>query len=214
MRTRPKPWADREIAENLSIIQEPAEMKGRWAELFGNSNPIYLEIGCGKGGFIVKMAQKHPDINFIGLEKQTGVIVMGLRSAKELNYPQNLKFMRYEADFLNEVFEESELSRIYINFCDPWRTKAKWRKRRLTHRGFLDIYKSLIPNCEIFFKTDNHELFIFSLTEFEESGFALSNVSYDLKNDNYDDNIVTEYEQRFMDLGQPIYRTEARFTRP
>ncbi|MBQ4346857.1 MAG: methyltransferase domain-containing protein, partial [Firmicutes bacterium] len=129
MRMRKKPWAEGELAENPLSISSPEEKRGRWREFFGNENPVYIELGCGKGGFISKTAKRYPDVNFIGLEKQTSVIAVALRLSKEAS---NIYFLRADAADLEQIFAPGELSRIYLNFSDPWPRK-KWAKRRLTH---------------------------------------------------------------------------------
>jgi len=214
MRQRAKPWADHELDTNPLFIESPYSCAGRWHEIFGNDSPIHLELGCGKGRFAAENALAHPHINFIAMEKQEQIICMALRHASTAGLPPNLRFLCQDAEELTDFFsitqENAELSRIYINFCDPWRARGKWRKRRLTHRNFLNTYKSLMGNTgEVFFKTDDVGLFRFSLAEFEEMGWQLSNVTFDLQNSGYAGNIMTEYEERFATEGKPICRLEA-----
>jgi len=211
LRLRQKPWADKEFAENPMYIENPRQHKSCWQGLFGNDNPIHLEIGCGKGKFIVENALRHPDINFLAMEKFEKIVCVALRSAGLAGHLPNLYIFRDYAEELAEIFAEGELSRIYINFCDPWRARGKWRKRRLTHRDFLAIYESIMTAPkEVHFKTDDVLLFDFSLAEFEESGWHLDNVTYDLHNSGYTDNILTEYEERFAAAGLGICRLEAQ----
>lgn len=191
-------------------ITEPEQYKGRWHEVFGNDNPIHIEIGCGKGAFVTGMAELHPNINFIAIEKVEDVIVMAMEKAvaKEIS---NVRFMDMDAERLEDFFEKGEIKRIYLNFSDPWK-KNKQAKRRLTHKNFLDRYKKVLNNGDyIWFKTDNMKLFEFSLNSFTQENFKLRNITLDLHNSGFEGNIITEYEQRFLDLGQPIYRLEATY---
>ena len=170
---------------------------------------LYLEIGCGKGRFLCENAKRHPDIFFIGLER---VFDVALLTAEKLceNTLDNVRIAVCDAQNLRTMFPEGRISRIYLNFSDPW-PKAKHAKRRLTHRNFLEIYKSVLKeNGEIFFKTDNRPLFDFSLDEFTSCGFVLRNLTNDLHNSEWEpDNIHTEYEDNFSAKGFPINRVEA-----
>lgn len=189
-------------------IREPEKLKGRWSEIFGNTNPIHIEIGCGKGNFVTGMAQMYPDINFIAIEKVEDVIVMAMEKTinKELT---NVRFTDMDAEKMEDFFVRGEIERIYLNFSDPWK-KNKQAKRRLTHKRFLDRYKKILnPGNMIWFKTDNKALFEFSLNSFCAEDFKLSNITLDLHNSNFEGNVITEYEQRFLELNQPIYRLEA-----
>lgn len=203
------------LAQSSCHIIEPCLFKGKWANRFDNKNDIHLEIGCGKGGFIAEMAMQNKNINFIGMERSRKIIAMALKTAEENGLPENLLFINGDASDLYDYFEENELKRIYINFCDPWRNRSKWFKRRLTHRIFLAKYANVMDNGQIFFKTDNRELFDFSLREFTDTGWTTKNVTYDLHyagNDAYVpliENVMTEYEKRFVEKGMPIYRLEA-----
>ena len=191
-------------------ITDPENYKGKWNEVFGNDNPIHVEIGCGKGSFIVGMAKMYPDVNFIAIEKVEDVIVMAMEKAIG-NEIENVRFMDLDAERIEEFFEKGEIKRIYLNFSDPWK-KGKQAKRRLTHKNFLDRYKKVLNSGDyIWFKTDNQKLFEFSLNSFCTEGFKLRNITLDLHNSDFEGNVITEYEQRFMDLGQPIYRLEATF---
>lgn len=191
-------------------ITDPENHKGNWNEVFGNDNPIHVEIGCGKGSFVVGMAKLHPDVNFIAIEKVEDVIVMAMEKAIA-NEVSNVRFMDLDAERIEDFFEKGEIERIYLNFSDPWK-KSKQAKRRLTHKNFLDRYKKVLNSGDyIWFKTDNQKLFEFSLNSFCDEGFKLQNITLDLHNSGFEGNVVTEYEQRFMDLGQPIYRLEATF---
>ena len=191
-------------------ITDPENHKGKWNEVFGNDNPIHVEIGCGKGSFIVGMAKMYPDVNFIAIEKVEDVIVMAMEKAIA-NEIENVRFMDLDAERIEEFFEKGEIKRIYLNFSDPWK-KGKQAKRRLTHKNFLDRYKKVLNSGDyIWFKTDNQKLFEFSLNSFCAEGFKLRNITLDLHNSGFEGNVITEYEQRFLDLGQPIYRLEATF---
>lgn len=190
-------------------IKEPENYKGKWHELFGNNNPIHIEIGCGKGSFIRGMAQMYPDVNFVAVEKVEDVIVMAMEKAVEAELT-NVLFTDMDAERIEDFFEYGEAERIYLNFSDPWK-KNKQAKRRLTHKNFLDRYKKILePGKEIWFKTDNKPLFEFSLNSFCEEDFKLSNITLDLHNSGFEGNVMTEYETRFVELGQPIYRLQAK----
>ncbi|MBQ3124329.1 MAG: tRNA (guanosine(46)-N7)-methyltransferase TrmB [Clostridia bacterium] len=191
-------------------ITDPEAHKGKWNEVFGNDNPIHVEIGCGKGSFVVGMAKMYPDVNFIAIEKVEDVIVMAMEKAIE-NEVKNVLFMDLDAERIEDFFEKGEIERIYLNFSDPWK-KSKQAKRRLTHKNFLDRYKKVLNSGDfIWFKTDNRKLFEFSLNSFCAEGFRLQNITLDLHDSGFTGNVITEYEQRFIDLGQPIYRLEATF---
>ncbi len=177
-------------------------------ELFGNDNPIHMEVGCGKGQFACEIAKKNPDINYIAVEKSSNVIVDAASKAKSESIP-NLRFLRGGAEYLPCFIPERTISRIYLNFSCPF-PKKRYASHRLTHKIFLDIYKKLMINgCEIHQKTDNMHFFEFSIESLTQNGFALKNVSLDLHNSDFEGNIVTEYEQRFSEQGFPIYRLEA-----
>ena len=208
MRVRKKPWAQDELNTNIHVVAGPENQKGSWSKYFGNTNPIYIEIGCGKGRFLSQTAAFHPDINFIGIEKQPTVVAVAARRLSP--EAKNVALICGDVEKLEEYFDQGEIKRIYINFCDPWPRK-KWAKRRLTHTGFLNTYKKLFYETgEIFFKTDNRNLFEFSLNEFCANGWNLSHISLDLHNSDFEGNIMTEYEEKFSSQGMPIYRLEAR----
>lgn len=179
-----------------------------YEKIFGNSNPVRMEIGCGKGQFACEIAKRHPDINFIAVEKALNVIVLACEKAKK-NELKNLKFICGSAEYLPKFIPEKSVELIYLNFSCPF-PKTKYARHRLTHRFFLEIYRKLLKNgAQIHQKTDNMHFFEFSIEEFSASGYKIKNVSLDLHNSNFEGNIVTEYEKRFSDLGQPIYRLEA-----
>lgn len=177
-------------------------------EIFGNNNPVHLEIGCGKGQFVIEMAKRHPEINFIAVEKTKNVLVTALENANKENI-KNVRFINCGAEYLENYFEEKSIERIYLNFSCPY-PKKKYAKHRLTHENFLKIYKKiLVPLGEIHLKTDNTGFFEFTINSMSGFGFTLKNVTFDLHNSDFEGNIVTEYEERFSSQGYPIYRLEA-----
>ncbi len=190
---------------NTSVLEKEYIDFREW---FGNDNKVYLEIGCGKGKFATDFAMQNPDINVIAVEKSANVIVKACEIAKE-NGIKNLKFICGSAEYLPKFIKDNSISRIFLNFSCPF-PKNSYAVHRLTHRRFLRIYKKMMAKgAEIHQKTDNMKLFEFSLEEFSQSGFALKNVSLDLHNSDFEGNIITEYESRFIALGMPIYRLEA-----
>ena len=176
--------------------------------IFGNDNPLYLEIGCGKGGFAIEFARQNPDINLIAVEKTPNVLVTGMEEQMKLRLP-NLKFCMGQAEYLDHLFHDGTIDRIFLNFSCPF-PKNRYAMHRLTHARFLAIYHKIMKeNAEIHQKTDNMHFFEFSLEQLSNNGFPLKNISLDLHNSGFEGNIMTEYEKRFTDLGQPIYRLEA-----
>ncbi len=207
MRIRKKPWAEAELQENRIVVLNACDYKGKWAEFFQNNNPIYIEIGCGKGSFITQNAQQFPHINFIGIERQESVVALASKNTDKTL--KNLALVWENARNLSDMFEVAEFKRLYLNFSDPW-PKTRMFKRRLTYRGFLAEYKAVMGEfAEIHFKTDNKNLFEFSLNEFCDDDWKLKNISLDLHNSSFQNNIMTEYETKFSALGMPIYRLEA-----
>lgn len=203
MRLRNVKGAAATIESSDCIILNPKDNKGSFNRLFNNDNPIYIEIGMGKGNFIIENAIKYPNINFIGIEKFDSVMV---RAIEKLNgkYIANLKFIKMDATEIDEVFEK-EVDRIYLNFSDPW-PKKRHAKRRLTHTEFLRKYDRIFKSTrEIVLKTDNRKLFEFSITELTNYGYKIQEISLDLYKDDIIDNIQTEYEKRFNEKGFPIY---------
>ncbi len=179
-----------------------------FASWFESDQPLYLEIGCGKGKFACEFAEKNPDINIIALEKSANVIVAACEAARDKGL-KNLKFIKCSAEYIEKYIKPASIERIFLNFSCPF-PKASYAAHRLTHKNFLEIYKRILkPGAEIHQKTDNMHFFEFSLEQFSLCGFALKNISLDLHASGYEDNIETEYEQRFTALGQPIYRLEA-----
>lgn len=175
---------------------------------FGNDNPLYLEIGCGKGGFALEFARQNPDINLIAVEKTPNVLVTGMERLMAEGLP-NLRFCMGQAEYLDHLFHEHTVDRLFLNFSCPF-PKKQYAAHRLTHERFLEIYRRVLKNgAEIHQKTDNMHFFEFSIEQFSKCGFPMKNVSLDLHNSGFEGNIITEYEKRFSDLGQPIYRLEA-----
>lgn len=190
---------------NTAVLEKEYIDFQKW---FGNSNPIYLEIGCGKGKFACEYAKAHPEINIIAVEKSANVIVIACEMAKEMGL-LNLKFIAGSAEYLEKFIPQNSIRGIFLNFSCPFPKKA-YATHRLTHSRFLESYKKLMcDGAEIHQKTDNMHFFEFSLEQFSSCGFALKNVSLDLHNSGFEGNIMTEYESKFVALGLPIYRLEA-----
>lgn len=205
MRLRNVPGAREVMLENAYVFTEPQGMKKTWEEVFGNSNPIHIEIGMGKGVFITTLAANNPDINYVGIEKYSSVLLRAVEKQDELQLP-NLRFIRMDAENINEVFGENEVDRIYLNFSDPW-PKDRHAKRRLTSRQFFSRYDKLLKKSgRVEFKTDNRALFDFSVEEVGEAGWTLKECTYDLHKDERlnEGNVMTEYEKKFSEMGNPI----------
>ena len=192
-------------------FDEPSANKGKWREVCGVSEdtPLFLELGCGKGKFCCQTAIDNPDCLYVAVERDKSVILAAIEKAHNAEIP-NLFFINCDVNNIEDMFEENETDRVYINFCDPWNRRNK-PKRRLTYRDFLAKYKALLKNGgQIRFKTDNDDLFDFSLAEIKFCGIALSEVTGDLHNSEYDAaNVRTEFEQKFADEGIPIKRAVA-----
>ena len=185
------------------IILNPKEYFGKWCTVFGNRNPIYIEIGMGKGDFILENAKRYPEINFIGIEKYDSIIALAIKKIEVLDIP-NLKLIRMNALEINEVFS-SEVDKIFLNFSDPW-PKPRHTKRRLTSEVFLEKYDSVFKkNHVIEMKTDNRNLFEYSLVSFTNFGYKIEDISLDLHHSDYPDNIMTEYERKFSLKNNLIY---------
>lgn len=212
MRLRNKPWATDFIASHPNVvIPNPEEHIGKWQAVFGNDNPLHIEVGTGKGQFVTGMALQNPDINYIGIELYDSVMVCALEKAIAANTPANLRLLKVNGADLLTYFEKGDVAQVYLNFSDPW-PKVRHAKRRLTHEGFLKLYESiLIDEGEVHFKTDNRGLFEYSLMSISAYGMLLKDVSLDLHVNMPVDNVMTEYEERFSAKGQPIYRLEAKF---
>lgn len=195
-----------EILRNSKyLITDGEQYRGKWREVFKNNNPIYIEIGMGKGKFIIENALKYPDINFIGIEKYDSIVAKGLLKIPDgIN---NLIILRMDALSIDKVFNR-EIDRIYLNFSDPW-PKKRHAFRRLSSKVFLDKYDSIFnDHNEIYMRTDNRDLYIYSLESFSSEGYVLSNITFDLHKD-CDNLITTEYEDKFSLMGMPIYAVVA-----
>jgi len=193
------------------VIQEPESKKGLWKpEIYKNDRPLYVEIGCGKGMFLSALAELHPEINYLGIEKFSSVLLRALQKRETMEV-DNLLYLRFDAEELLNIFGPGEVDRIYLNFSDPW-PKDRHHKRRLTSREFLARYSEiLVPGGVVEFKTDNNKLFDFSLEELEAAGWELLLVTRDLHRSPYNEgNVMTEYEERFSLLGNPINKLVMR----
>lgn len=211
MRLRNKPWAKEKIAQYPQyVLANPEQYKGKWDTVFSAKQPLHIEIGTGKGRFITEMAKANPEINYLGIELQESVIVTALDRLIEAELP-NVKLLNINAMELPKVFAKGEVERIYLNFSDPW-PKKRHEKRRLTYKSFLEIYEEVLPSQgEIHFKTDNQGLFEYSLMSFSAYGLLLKYVSLDLHNSDFEGNIMTEYEEKFSQKGNRIYRCEVQY---
>lgn len=195
------------IAASAYVVHEERECRGKWRELFGNSHPIYIEIGMGKGKFIYTMARLHPEINYIGIEKYSSVLLRAVQKMEEEELP-NLKFIRMDAEEITEVFGSGEVNRIYLNFSDPW-PKDRHARRRLPSRQFLARYDEILEaQGQLEFKTDNRDLFEFAVEELAPAGWKAQVITYDLHKDAVlmEGNVMTEYEEKFSAMGNPIYK--------
>lgn len=197
------------IGESEFVIHNPEMQKGNWNEIFGNTKPIHIEIGMGKGRFIMDMAKAHPDVNYIGIEKYSSVLLRAIQKMEQEEHPlANVRFIRMDAETIIDVFNHGEVDRIYLNFSDPW-PKDRHAKRRLPSKEFLARYNQiLVTDGQLEFKTDNKDLFMFALEELEPAGWYAEKVTYDLHHDNemIQGNIMTEYEEKFSSIGNPIYK--------
>lgn len=195
------------IGESEFVIKNETSMKGKWKAFFGNDKPIYIEIGMGKGMFILEQARRNPDINFIGIEKYSSVLVRAIEKREQETDMDNLFFIRMDAEYIEDVFEQGEVAYIFLNFSDPW-PKDRHAKRRLTSVQFLSRYeKILAKGGGVTFKTDNVSLFDFSLEQVKAADWELKNETRDLHHSEYmEGNVMTEYEKKFSELGNPICR--------
>lgn len=209
MRLRHKPWAaDKLRAYPQYVISQPEAFKGKWQTRYPKSQRLHIEVGSGKGQFIVKMAQQNPNINYLAIELQTSVAVSILDLQIEAQLP-NLQILNAHGGDLSNFFSPGEVDRVYLNFSDPW-PKNKHAKRRLTAPRFLSQYKEIMtPEGEIHFKTDNQGLFEYSLASLSQFGYRFNQVWLDLHHSDFTGNVQTEYEEKFSNKGQPIYRLEA-----
>ena len=207
MRLKNVKGANEIIIKGKYYISKPSIFKGNWHKVFNNSNPIYIEIGMGKGDFIIENAIKYPNINFIGIEKFDSVIVRAIQKSNELEL-NNLKLIRMDAIKINEVFNH-EIDLIYLNFSDPW-PKDRHAKRRLTSPIFLSLYENIFKNQKhIIMKTDNNNLFNYSLETLQDNGYDIIYKTNDLHKNNNTDNIMTEYEKKFVSKNIKINKLDA-----
>ena len=205
MRLKNVPGSREAIAQSRFVIHDPQEQKGKWAEAFGRKAPLHIEIGTGKGRFLMGLAALHPEIDYIGIEKYSSVLLRAIQKMEERELP-NVRFIRMDAEEITEVFGPGEADRIYLNFSDPW-PKDRHAKRRLPSRQFLNRYAQILkPEGTIEFKTDNRALFDFALEELEPAGWRAEEVTFDLHADErlMQGNVMTEYEERFSAAGNPI----------
>ncbi|MBW9157052.1 tRNA (guanosine(46)-N7)-methyltransferase TrmB [Clostridium tagluense] len=206
MRLRKKYWARPELESSHIVVTDHYVYKGKWNDEFKNTNEIHLELGCGKGGFISERSKQNPNINFVGIDLKDEVLVFALRKVIEVREVKgaedlNVRLMPLNIMLIDDVFEKDEISRIYINFCNPW-PKERHNKRRLTHTKCLTNYKKFLKTgSEVWFKTDDTELFEDSVEYFKECGFEILFSTYDLHNSDFKENVVTEYEAKFASLG-------------
>ena len=209
MRLRNIPGAEEAILNSGYCIKNPEEQKGHWQDCFDKVQPLHIEIGMGKGRFIMDMAALHPDINYIGIERYSSVLLRALQKMEQNPLP-NIKFICMDAADVAGVFAKDEVDRISLNFSDPW-PKDRHAKRRLTSTRFLERYDNILtPEGRVMFKTDNKDLFDFSLEQVEEAGWILENHTYDLHHSEYNEgNVMTEYEEKFSAKGNPICRLVA-----
>lgn len=210
MRLRNIPGAQDAILESPYVIQKPEAHKGAWAEVFPKKQPLHIEVGMGKGRFLMDLARLNPNINYVGIEMYDSVLLRALQKREELEAEgetyENLFFMRVDARLLPEIFEKGEVDKIYLNFSDPW-PKARHAKRRLTSREFLERYDQiLVPDGTVEFKTDNRKLFEFSLEEVNETKWNLLAHTFDLHHNEemVKGNVMTEYEEKFSSMRNPI----------
>ena len=215
MRLRNIPGADTAITESVYCIKSPETHKGHWQEIFPSQQPLHIEIGMGKGRFLMDMAVLHPEINYVGIEMYDSVLLRAVQKREKLETEiKNLFFIRMDARQLPEVFAEGEVDRIYLNFSDPW-PKDRHAKRRLTSHEFLARYEKILKkDGTLEFKTDNKDLFDYSLEELKNAeGWELTAFTYDLHHDVVlsEGNVMTEYEEKFSSIGNPICKMEARF---
>lgn len=213
MRLRNVKGSREAIVDNQFTINDFKEKKGHWNEVFGNNNPIRIEIGMGKGKFITELAINNPNVNYIGIEKYSSVLVRALEKRENIEIT-NLYYIRMDAVELCDVFDKNEIDKIYLNFSDPW-PKDRHAKRRLTSRQFFEKYDVILAeDGDVEFKTDNRPLFDFSLEEIPETNFEIKEFTYDLHGDKnqplYQNNITTEYEDKFVAVGNPICKLVAK----
>lgn len=210
MRLRKVKGAKEAIDASSLVIHDAITKKEHWHEVFGNTNPIHIEIGMGKGRFLTALAKQNPEINYIGIERYDSVLVRALEKREQEEEINNLFYLCEDAKNITEIFAPEEVSRIYLNFSDPW-PKDRHAKRRLTSTEFFARYNQILAkDGEVMFKTDNRILFDFSLEQVPLAGWQLKDVTFDLHHSEYaNGNIMTEYEEKFSSMGNPIFRLVA-----
>lgn len=206
MRLRHIPGSEKEIEASPYVVQNPEEKKGRWNEVFGNERPIEIEVGMGKGRFIMELASLHPDINYVGIERYPSVLLRGLQKRAEMEL-DNIVFMCVDAKNLSEIFNQEEVQKIYLNFSDPW-PKDRHTKRRLTSEEFMEVYDRILkPDGVVEFKTDNKGLFEYSLEAIPGDVWEIKESTFDLHHSEMGEgNVMTEYEEKFSLKGNPIFK--------
>ncbi len=208
MRLKNIPGAREAVASDKRVINSPEEIQTNWKDIFGNDRPIYVEIGMGKGRFIIEMAERYPEINFIGIDRYESVMIKALNKLDRMGdaAPENIRFIRMDAEDIPDYFKEKEISRIYLNFSDPW-PKKRHSKRRLQSPQFLEKYDRLLKDDgQVEFKTDNTDLFDFALESLQDTCWKILYQTRDLHSDEeaMADNVMTEYEEKFSAKGQKI----------
>ena len=213
MRLRHIKGAEQQIAESPFVIHDPEEQKGHWRDVFGNDHPIEIEVGMGKGKFIMDLAAAHPDVNYLGIERYSSVLLRALQKRAERDL-SNIFFLCIDAKEMADYFAPGEVSRIYLNFTDPW-PKDRHAKRRLTSPVFMEVYDSILkPDGVIEFKTDNRGLFEYSLESIPAAGWDILAHTFDLhRSDMAEGNVMTEYETKFASEGKPICKLVASRSR-
>ena len=214
MRLRNIPRAESVLEACKEVVKNPESLCGHWNQEFQNERPLHIEIGMGKGQFLLTLAAENPQINYVGIERYSSVLLRAVEKFQELETegkaPANIRFICMDANDLPTVFAPAEVSRIYLNFSDPWPPNRQ-RKRRLTWRAYLEVYDEILrQQGDLCFKTDNQRFFEWSLQEICQFGWLLQNISLDLHNSDFEGNVMTEYEEKFSSEGSRIYRVEAR----
>lgn len=216
MRLRNIPGSDERIEVHPAVFREEESKRGVWKDVFANENPVHIEIGMGKGQFLMQLALAHPEVNYIGIERYSSVLSRALDKYDAMEQaPANIRFICMDAAHLADMFAPGEVDKIYLNFSDPW-PKARHARRRLTSVQFFERYdKVLAPEGVVEFKTDNRDLFTFSLEQVEEAGWQLLAHTFDLHHDAVMNtgNVMTEYEQKFSSMGNPIHKLIAARSR-
>lgn len=207
MRLRNITGADTYIENSEYVVQDEKSKKGCWSEVFGRKAPLHIEVGMGKGQFMMELALRNPDINYVGIEMYSSVLLRAVQKMEEAPM-DNLRFIRMDAREIEEVFDKEEVDKIYLNFSDPW-PKDRHAKRRLPSRQFLARFDQILKtDGNLEFKTDNRDLFDFAVEEVEPAGWKIDAITYDLHHDEVmnEGNILTEYEEKFSSKGNPIYK--------